>query len=803
MISMRRCHQFQWRLRPLPHVVLTSRRSDFICICILIAFHLLLTNRSALAQKQLAPLPVKEALKTLSLPTHTPIDLSPDGKLVAYTLRDTARKAQSTTPRSPEDLERKGLPRSVDFCDVWITDTTTGLAKNLTQGRGTSWSPVWSPNGKYLAFYSDRDGAPALWIWERASGALRKGSDAIVRTRVETTVPRWTPDSKRLVIRVLPKGMKLSEAEALMDQPITETDTSVASKEPGSTVVLFSSKASSPNQKEKAKPKINLTPYAWDIAVVYLETRETKHIASRIVTDSYWLSPDGTNLAVLIYKGRQSHENLQSLFDLVVISLANGESRTLVTDFGTDVLTPISWSPDGKFVAYMTVGPAVKNDCWIVSVLGGEPKKVTQGEHSPFDATIAYRGPLWDATGDNIYLLSRNALWRASVREGRSILLANASAGRTLRHIISQNGRTIWTPGAGNAIVVVTRNEETKQEGFYKIDLSTGNSEKLFEENKSYGSVPQLRTAVSSDQRHVVFTSQSAAEPEEIWTISTDQFRPKRITHINPVFDRYVMGEGRMIEWQTLNGQTARGALLLPAGYTPGKRYPLIVYQYPGSSWSRNGNLFGFNQFAGTVENWQLFATRGYAVLVPDVPARPETYMKDIAAAVVPAVDKVIELGIADPERLGVTGQSNGGYGVLSLIVQTNRFKAAVDRMGPGNLISAYTQMTENGVSAYTAEMIGRTGGSLWEKREKFIENSPIFYFDRVQTPLLIIQGTADTQNMVGRSDEVFVSLRFLGKEVEYARYAGESHGVVEWSFANQVDYLNRVIGWFDLWLKS
>jgi dipeptidyl aminopeptidase/acylaminoacyl peptidase len=775
-----------------------------VSICCLIVFHLLRTEHAALAQKQLAPLPLKEALKTLSLPLFTPIDLSPDGRLVAYTLYDTGRKAQAATSRSPEELERKGIPRGVDFCDVWISDTVTAVAKNLTQGRGTSWSPVWSPNGKYLAFYSDRDGSPALWIWERASGALRKGSDAIVRTRVETTVPRWTPDSKKLVIRVLPKGMKLSDAAVLMNQPTTETDASAKDKEPGSTVVLFSSNGpnSAGSEKNKTRPKTNLIAYASDLAVIDLETREAKHVASRLVTDAYWLSPDGTNLAVLIYKGRQSHENLQSLFDLVVISLGNGESKTLVTDFGTDVLAPVSWSPDGKFVAYMTVGPTVKNNCWIVPVSGGEPRNVTQGEHPLFDATIGYRGPLWDPAGDKIYLLSRNFLWRVLLRDGRATQLGNVP-GRTLRHIISQNGRTIWTTEAGNAIVVVTRDEETKQEGFYKIDLGTGKSEKLFEENKSYGSVPQLRTAVSSDQRHVVFASQSAAEPEDIWTISGDQIRPKRVTHINPVFDRYVMGEGRTIEWQTLNGQTARGALLLPAGYTPGKRYPLIVCQYPGSNLSRHGNLFGFNPFAGAVENWQLFATRGYAVLMPDVPARPETYMKDIVSAVLPALDKVIELGIADPERLAVTGQSNGGYGVLSLIVQTNRFKAAVDRTGPGNLISAYTQMTETGVSAYTGEMVVRTGGSLWEKREKFIENSPIFYFDRVQTPLLIIQGTSDTQNMVGRSDEVFVSLRFLGKEVEYARYKGESHGTVEWTFANQVDYLNRVIAWFDLWLKS
>jgi len=449
----------------------------------------------------------------------------------------------------------------------------------------------------------------------------------------------------------------------------------------------------------------------------------------------------------------------------------------------------------------MTVGPAVKNDCWVIPVSGGEPRNVTQGEHPVFDSTILYRGPLWDAGGENIYLLSKSSLWRASLRDGSSTQIATI-AGRTLRHILSHNGRTIWTSPPGVAVIVVTRDADNK-EGFYKITLSTGNSEKLLEEAKSYGFAPSLRTALSPDGHHLVYTSQSAAEPEDIWAVDTQQFRARRLTHVNPIFDRYVMGETRRIEWQTLNGQTAHGALLLPAGYTAGKRYPLIVYQYPGGMWSTYGNLFGLSVFASAVENWQFFATRGYAVLMPDVPARPESYMKDIAAAVLPGVDKVIELGICDPERVGVTGQSNGGYGVLSLIVQTNRFKAAVDRMGPGNLISQYTQMSENGTSVYTGEMVQRTAGSLWEKREKFIENSPIFYFDRVQTPLLIIQGTADQQVMAARSDEVFVSLRFLGKEVEYARYAGEPHGVSEWSFPNQVDYLNRVIAWFDRWLKA
>jgi len=778
-----------------------SIRRLIIAFC-LTCFYLVLSQSSGLGQKQLAPLPVKEALKTLNLSMFSQLEVSPDGKVVAYVLQDTNRKAGAKAARSAQDLERVGIPLRADYCDIWISDVSTGVSKNLTLAQGTSWAPVWSPNGKYLAFYSDRDGLPALWLWERASGAIRKASNAIVRTRTETAVPRWTPDSKKLVIRVLPKGIRISDTQTLLNTPTTENHSSSdATKEPGSTVVLFSSRASSGGQNEKDNANNSSLANVADLAVVNLETKKTTQVASRVITEGYWVSPDGTNLAVLNFKRRASQSNLQSLFDLIVISLVDGRSRTLATDFGSDILIPVSWSPDGKFLAYMTAGPTAKNDCWVVPLTGGEPRNVTAGAHPVFDSTFIYRGPLWDATGNNIYLLSSSALWRASIAPQGGAEQVAAIPGRTLRHIVSHDGRTIWTRKA-DTIVLVTRDTQTRQEGFYEINLNTGKSEKLLEQNKSYGFVPALRTAVSADQRLLVYTSQSADEPEDIWTIATDQFRPKRVTKINPVFDRYVMGEGRSIEWKTLNGQLVHGALLLPAGYTPGKRYPMIVYQYPGSMWSTHGNLFGFNPFSSAVENWQFFATRGYAVLLADVPARPETYMRDIAASILPGIDKVIEMGICDPERVGITGQSNGGYGVLSLIVQSNRFKAAVDRMGPGNLISQYTQMSETGVSVYTAEMTQRTGGSLWEKRDKFIENSPIFFFDRVQTPLLIIQGTADRQVMAARSDEVFVSLRFLGKEVEYARYVGESHGVTDWSFANQVDYLNRVIVWFDRWLK-
>ncbi len=178
-------------MQPQKGINVTAGVLSFLWLC---AFLWQGDLNTALAQKQLAPLPVKEAINTLNLPMFTPIRLSPDGKLVAYILRDSNRKARAKNSRSPEEMERMGIPRSVDFCDIWITDTATGRTKNLTQGLGTSWAPAWSPDGKYLAFYSDREDTPVLWIWERASATLRKASDTIVRTRLETTVPHEPQD---------------------------------------------------------------------------------------------------------------------------------------------------------------------------------------------------------------------------------------------------------------------------------------------------------------------------------------------------------------------------------------------------------------------------------------------------------------------------------------------------------------------------------------------------------------------------------------------------------------------------------
>jgi dipeptidyl aminopeptidase/acylaminoacyl peptidase len=273
----------------------------------------------------------------------------------------------------------------------------------------------------------------------------------------------------------------------------------------------------------------------------------------------------------------------------------------------------------------------------------------------------------------------------------------------------------------------------------------------------------------------------------------------RRLTHLNPQLDKYKMGETRLVEWHSLDGHLLKGALLLPSTYKKGARYPLVVWVYSGDRGSEFLNRFGLAD-AGPF-NLQLLATRGYAVLFPDITEDPIAPMANIAKCVLPVINQLVEAGIVDPGRIGVMGQSYGGYSVLALIAQSNRFKAAVEIDGAANLIGVYGEMDKSGAAFGVSELEqgqGQMGGTPWQHRERYIENSPYFYLDRVETPLLIVQGTEDTTTAPFLADELFVALRRLGKEVEYAKYEGEGHSAVYWKYSNQADYCRRMLSWFN-----
>lgn len=204
-----------------------------------------------------------------------------------------------------------------------------------------------------------------------------------------------------------------------------------------------------------------------------------------------------------------------------------------------------------------------------------------------------------------------------------------------------------------------------------------------------------------------------------------------------------------------------------------------------------------------------------YAVLFPSIPLSPDGTASDpmleLPKGVLPALDKAIEIGIADSERLGVMGQSYGGYAVYGLVTQTTRFKAAVSMAGISNLISLYGEFDarlryDEELPERFFQMVweetgeGRMGGPPWKDPARYIRNSPLFFVDRVNTPVLIIQGDMDYVPMQ-QGEEFFAGLYRHGKRAAFVRYLGEGH-VVQGP-ANVRDMWHRILAWFDEFLDA
>jgi dipeptidyl aminopeptidase/acylaminoacyl peptidase len=756
----------------------------------------LATDRAATAQ-QLQALPVADALNVRSFVGLEKMNFSPDGKWLAY----MAKEEGNATSADYESGVRTGVPPGLTGTDIYISNVETGQTKNLTNGKGSNWLPSWSPDGQRVAFLSDRDGSgqAKLWICDLLNNNAKKVSDVNVRTdQIE-----WAPNGQQLLVTVVPDGLSVEDyaKRVLSGEPSLKT---VVDRAPGSTVMLYQS-SGNVGKESPTSPPWSLDAFLRDLALVDVANGKTWVIVHGRRIAYFSLAPDGTSVAYTIPKRFEKAGSQQTLFDLAfdlaIVAPEGKHGRVIASDIRFDYDgSEFSWSPNSKYLSYHTGGVNEKaHDCYIVDVGGGSTRNIT---HFPLDLQVPHyvsSVPLWD--GDkHLYLIKEAALWRASVEEDKAVKFAEIP-GREILAPISRNGDLLLTADQGRSTIVVTHDGAGKQDGFYRIDLTNGKSSELFERSQCYFSCSGTAAVATSDGLHIGYYAEDAQNAGDIWTSDVRFSNPGKLTHLNPQLEKYKMGPAKLIDWLSDDGERLQGALLLPADYEEEKRYPLIVYVYGGDFESNSLDKSGFSH--GPL-NMQLLATRGYAVLFPDSPQKVGTPMFDLAKTVLPGVNKVIEMGIADPARLGVMGHSNGGYSTLALIVQTKRFEAAIEADGMGDLISHYGEMDKSG-TAYGSGLLENgqdaLGGSPWDVRDKYIENSPIFYLDRVETPLLIVQGANDDAVAPFSADEVFVGLRRLGREVEYARYEGENHSPLYWSYPNQVDFANRMIAWFARYL--
>lgn len=762
---------------------------------------------NAASAQQAIPLPVEDALKVRSFADFMPARFSPDGKKLAYTVQDHSRQRSFDL----QLIMKTGISPWGIGGDIRVLDVASGESKSITEGIADNWLPAWSPDGHYLAFLSDRgnDDHASLWIWDAARSELRKVCDARILLGPGANDILWTPDSRQIVVTAAPE-------RPVIDVDIRESALPVPQQlspgKPESTVVLYSSDdGPSSDKKAPSADPWDLDMYHRDLIVVDASHGSYRPLMQRRRIALYRLSPDGSHIAYTIPKRFERPGSQQILFDLATVAIPKGEEQILASDIRLEPNgEEFSWSPDGSRIALRTGGMGERVfDCYVVALDGGVLQNVTSFAASEPRRVISARMPLWDPKGSDIYLLRDGALWRATLK-GRQAAKVSGIPGRRIVRLIHRSESVLWTSSDDRAIAV-THDDLEKRDGLYGVDLLHGSSLKLLEAYQCYtcAHLTEWQFAdVTGDGGSIAFYAEDAGHSADLW-ISDPSFRSiRRVSHLNPQFDKVAMGSARLVEWRSQDGQLLKGALLLPPKYERDKRYPLLVWVYGNVSLSDRVDQFGLGYAVGYAGpfNMQLFATRDYAVLMPDAPQRPGTPMADLARAVLPGVDKVIDMGIVDPDRIGIMGHSYGSYSVLSLIVQTQRFKAALAADGTGDLISAYGQMDAHGAAYQTAIMEGGQGlmgGPPWEFPQRYIENSPLFYLDRVNTPLLIVHGAQDRAVSSFLGDEIFVGLRRLGKTVLYAKYQGEDHSPRDWSYENQLDLTNRMIAWFNKYLKK
>ena len=721
------------------------------------------------AQLKLAPVPIEEAAAARSL-TPVPVDLSPDGRWLAYTAEDP--KAHPPIEEGGHDFTLTGVPMTWGGgkAELWVTSTTTGETIDLNAQGAMSWGGVWSPDGKKLAFYSDRSGQMSVWVWEQATGRLRQVSAVIARPHFWFELVRWTPDSRKVLCKVLPEGMTLVDAAALL--PTVGPRVTIKDWSKPSVFVLDSAtkkaaKETNPSSDVEITGGALTNSALGDLALVDVVTGELTRIVRGAKPRWFSVSPDGKHIGITTLLGWEANSQ-QPVYDLRVYGTEDGQTRVLVPRIRQDFGISVSWSPDGRTIAYLTGGQRAEGGCFLVPVTGGEPRSCSQGKHPSF--ADEFGSPLWDAGGKTLYFVGGSSVWKTDLTAGTTTEVARVP-GRGVAEIVGPaSGGRFWSPDGGRSMVVTTRDDESKKAGFYRIELGTGSVAKLLEESKHYGWSSSFD--VPDDGRQVVWEEEDGAHPPDFWI-------------------QYEMGQARLLEWSSVDGRKLRGTLLLPAGYREGTRYPLVSFVYGGGLGSNDLDRFGLWGSSATF-NMQVLATRGYAVFSPDAPLAVGASLRGLADTVLPGINKVIELGIADPDRLAVMGQSYGSYSVLALLVQTTRFKAAViSAVVNSDILGGYVYMNNDGTdgTGYYEEGQGGMGGTPWQYPARYHDNSPIFFFDRIETPLLMEHGAMDSLPLWW-PDTTFVALRRLGKKVEYVMYAGEGHVVL--GYANTIDFWNR-----------
>ena len=692
-------------------------------------------------------------------------------------------------------LDREGTPQTA------LHATSKGSYTHLE----------WAREASHLAFvaavFDDewKAGEAEIWVWRSDGQATRMVSHDTAPDG--WTVPsknelRWSRNGERLFFGFKPVGRDDADDQQAdndeSDSPFDPYDFGALLDKREVDVWHWNDPRIVPNQKERWEKQEKDRVY---LAVVHLDSGRVVSLADH---DMPQVVPSNNQRTALGWSDVPYLKEITwdgQFADLYVVDLASGDRHQVARRISTGRSSSVSLSPDGRFVVFYDEG-----NWHLYEVAKRQSKNVTSKlgvsfadeDHDYPMAPPGYGHSEWLDDSSAIFVYDKYDIWRLATDGGAPTCFTSGDGRRhdaVFRVVdLDDEGETI-APDAG--LLLEAYHDLEKHDAFYSVGPDGGDLRRLLATGEHRLNVIARANEVDT----ILFTRERYDEFPDLWMSDAGFAEPKRLSDANPQIEDFAWGSAELVEWSTADGLALQGVLIKPGHYEPGRRYPVLVYFY--RFFSQRLHLFN-EPVVNHRPSFPIYASNGYAVFLPDIRFEIGRPGPSAIKCLVPGIEKLVEMGVADPNAVGLHGHSWSGYQTAFVITQTNIFAAAVAGAPVSNMTSAYSGIrwgTGLARQFQYEKAQSRIGGSLWETPDPYFENSPVFFADRIDTPLLIQFGDEDGAVPWYQGIELYLACRRLGKNCIMLQYRGEPHHLKK--YANKLDYSIKMKEFFDHWLRG